>query len=218
MKRIPTTDDRIVHINYETQYDLCSAFLRIQEFYESPYPSIQGKHFTMDQYMDIYAKETGAFTYFSDWSGFNVPGNYILEFWEEFYSDMRPKESAIVKMLTPYMRTANFYVIATYGKEVSQDTVKHELAHAYYYLDEKYKTSCEPLLANLNPKLKAKMTTRLLEMGYTEAVVPDEIQAYLSTSDDGYLKKHFKMSKTEMKHKLPFMENFQTYSKIESVV
>ena len=67
---------------FPNQYELASTFIRLQEFYESPYKEIKGQYFTLEKYMDRYAKdqEDNKFTYFEDWNGFNVPGNIVLKF------------------------------------------------------------------------------------------------------------------------------------------
>ena len=61
--------DGIYLLRFETQYEVTSTFLRVQEHYESP--QFHGRIFTLEQYMDWYVAENGAFTYFQDWSGFN---------------------------------------------------------------------------------------------------------------------------------------------------
>ena len=45
------------------------------------------RYFTLEEFMDCCAKYEGNFTYCTDWSGFNVPGNTILEFIELFQND-----------------------------------------------------------------------------------------------------------------------------------
>ena len=62
--------DGIFLVRFDTQYALASTFLRIQEHYESN--RFRNRVFSLEQYMDWYAAEFGAFTYFEDWSGFNV--------------------------------------------------------------------------------------------------------------------------------------------------
>ena len=82
--------DNIFHFSYENRYKLTSSFIRMQEYYESPYNDIRNKYFTLDYYMDVYAKENyGVFSYFEDWNGFNIPGNSILK-WEEQFRKNEP--------------------------------------------------------------------------------------------------------------------------------
>lgn len=67
----------IFHVNFSSQEELASTFLRFQEHFESP--SFKGKIFSLDDYKRWYIKhspngqKTGEFTYYSDWSGFNIP-------------------------------------------------------------------------------------------------------------------------------------------------
>ena len=65
----------------KNQYDRSSLFCRYQEFYESPYPQIRGKFFTLEQYMKLYidTNKKPHFTYPSDWTGYNIPSKVLLE-------------------------------------------------------------------------------------------------------------------------------------------
>ena len=78
-------------LKFPNQYEL--TMIRLQEFYESPYKNIRGKHFTLEQYMDAYAKHKGNFTYCSDWNGFNIPSIVIQDFFIIFHP-IRDKEKA----------------------------------------------------------------------------------------------------------------------------
>ena len=79
MKLIQKTKN-IFQVEAESQYDLAMTFIRIQEFYESPFREIRGHDFILEKYMDRYAKEYGNFTYTTDWNGFNVPGDIVRKF------------------------------------------------------------------------------------------------------------------------------------------
>ena len=63
----------IVDVQYNTRYELCSSFMRMQEFYESDIPCIKDNYFTLEKFMDEYAKKNGGFSYTMDWSEFNIP-------------------------------------------------------------------------------------------------------------------------------------------------
>ena len=69
-------------LTFDSQYDLCMSFLRIQEFYESPV--YHGRYFTLEDYMDYWSKEygQGSFNYLDVWNGFNVPGSVIKKWIE----------------------------------------------------------------------------------------------------------------------------------------
>ncbi len=89
---------------FPNQYELASTFIRLQEFYESPYKEIKGKYFTSENFMDLYAKDQkdNKFTYFDDWNGFNIPGDIVLKFAQLFQNDLTKKEK---KLLCKFMKT-----------------------------------------------------------------------------------------------------------------
>ncbi|MEK7106247.1 MAG: ABC transporter ATP-binding protein, partial [Patescibacteria group bacterium] len=70
------TKRSIYLVEAPTQYALASTFLRFQEHYESP--KFRGQFFSLEEFMDWYAEEYGNFTYYKDWTGFNIP-SYILK-------------------------------------------------------------------------------------------------------------------------------------------
>lgn len=193
----------IFHIVAPTQYILTMSFMRLQEFYESPYPEIRGRLFSIEQYMDLYAERTGNFTYLTDWSGFNIPGNVVTEFYNMYAhltSDLalNHKERLLMKLLWPMTRSKKkFYVIGTYQKgkrRMSEaSTVRHEIAHGYFYLNETYRNEMSALVSQF--KFKQKFGKDILKLGYNKSVLVDEIQAYLSTSSMEYLKKRFPSSR-----------------------
>ena len=176
----------IYYLLFDTQYELCSTMLRIEEFYESPYKNIKGKYFTLETYMDTYAKDTGNFTYYSDWNGYNIPSDSINEFWKTFnnypveplLNSLLEKEKKLYDILTG-ISDPKYYLIATH-KKVVKSALNHELAHAYYYLDPDYKKAMDDLIGGF--KHRKAMETKLLKMGYGKSVLSDEIQAYLSTT------------------------------------
>lgn len=189
---------QVIHYTYPSQYHVCSAFLRIQEFYESPEPQFRGQFFTMDEYMDWYAdtqRGHDKFTYFEDWVGFNIPSTAMKAFYDRYTPTcMRPKEHAIFKPLLPLIEDGKkFYVIATEedGNEV-EITVRHELRHAAYYLNEEYRAACGEIYKTIPDELKEAVNTRLKEYGYGAAVFPDETQAFFSTEKPAALRKRFR--------------------------
>jgi hypothetical protein len=165
-------------------------FLRSQEHYESPFPEIKDNHFDIMKFMDIYRKWRGVeyFSYPNDWSGFNVPGQ-IVEFCTNHVLDVRngifPTEyDYIMDSITKSIRQQighqrKYYLIGTDTFE--SRTMKHELAHGLYYVDEKYRRSVHDLILDLPSKTLVEMESILLKMGYCKDVILDEIQAYMST-------------------------------------
>lgn len=157
---------------FDSQYELTSTLIRIQEFYESPYKEIRNSFFTLDQYMDIYIKDhKNKFTYFEDWSGFNFSSELLNNFKAMFISDLRVKEQNFIKEISKVAKEKS-YIISVYK---NQD-IKHELAHALYYVDSSYKKEMD-LLLEQNKVNKIRQSIK--KMGYADNVLDDEIQAYL---------------------------------------
>lgn len=199
MKIVPTGDRRILHVEFDTQYEVCSTFVRLQEFYESPFGNIRGKVFTLDEFMDTYARNNeGVFSYFEDWAGFNVPGSAIVDFVGK-YNHLRLKEKFLIDCVRDVvgLDSTDFYLIGTYINEKGESAIEHEVAHAFYYLDNKYRETCDEIFMMLPAITRAKISLRLLEIGYTESVIKDEAQAYFATSDIEYLVKLFGLTEAE---------------------
>jgi len=157
-------------LQFETQYELASTFLRVQEHYESPY--FHGRVFSLEQYMDWYAKRHGNFTYYQDWSGFNVPSTALQPFYNGEFDPLSEKEK---RLLTLFRRLRNpFYVIGIYDRGAT--SLRHELAHALYYVDHIYRERVRKAIKNYST---SKLEQKIAEAGYAQHVIPDELQAYL---------------------------------------
>jgi len=195
MELIKVTDN-IFLIKMKNQYQLTSTFMRLQEFYESPYESIRGNYFTVEEYMDTYAEDTGNFTYNTDWNGFNVPGDVVNKFFSLFENGMKGrhylrKEYDLGMLLqnAGVTELEKFYVIGVHEDKL--DTMRHEMAHAFYYTDEKFHKKMIQQLNKLSLNTYHDIRCKLIAMGYCEEVIADEIQAYLSTSNYWDLIKDF---------------------------
>ncbi|MCK9440291.1 MAG: hypothetical protein M0Q13_02605 [Methanothrix sp.] len=177
---------RVFLLKFNNQYDITSTFMRLQEFYESPYKGIRGCYFTLEEYMDIYAKENGNFTYTTDWSGFNIPDNIVREFFRLFENKLLNKERNLLDKISFLLNNdEKFYLIGVYK---SHD-LEHEISHAYYYLDKKYKKTMNLITDKLDRNFFNDIYNKLLNMDYCKNVIMDEIQAYLATSNKAYLKR-----------------------------
>ena len=181
----------VFHVDYPTQYQLTSTFMRLQEFYESPYDDIRGHFFTHEQYMDRYAEDRGKMSYFTDWSGFNVPSSAISLFMDKFGYSLNVKENALMvplmSMVAPRLEANpnyRYYLIGTYGMKT--DTINHELCHAYWFIDPEYRQQKIALIEKHYPMGSEEyksLADGLIELGYAddEEILDDEIQAFAST-------------------------------------
>ena len=155
-------------VQFSTQYELASTFLRIQEHYESS--RFRNRVFTLETYMDWYASEFGAFTYFQDWSGFNVPSTAFAPFYAGRFDPLLKKEQRLLRRFRR-MRPP-FYVIGI----ASHQDLKHELAHALFFTRPDYRRS---VLAAMRGHDTSTLGKTLVRLGYHPHVIRDEVQAYL---------------------------------------
>jgi len=160
--------DGIFLVRFPTQYELASTFLRVQEHYESS--RFRNRVFTLEAYMDWYAATFGAFTYFEDWSGFNVPSIAFEPFTSGRFDPLLKKEQ---RLLRRFRRDRPpFYVI---GVAADRD-LKHEFAHALFFTRPAYKRA---VLAAMRDYDTSALERKLARMGYHKHVLPDEVHAYL---------------------------------------
>jgi len=186
---------RVYVLTFDTQYELCMSFVRMQEFYESDSSKFRGKYFTVEDYMDYWASEfgRGLFDYPARWNGFNLPSNAIRKWYHLFSDDLRQKELQICNSIRDCQRqdgiicsSKKYYVIGLHKQQsrASRDEViEHEVAHALYYLYPSYKRQANALIKKLPKKVYDEAEKRLLRFGYAKKVIKDEIQAYLSTAE-----------------------------------
>lgn len=170
----------IYHLSFPTQHLLASTFLRFQEHYESP--EFRGKYFSLEEYMDWYAEKTGAFTYYKDWNGFNIP-SYVLEpFHAGHFDPLTAKEQLLLDITRLFPEP--FYLIGTWTDDSKKRgtgenrTLVHECVHGLYYTFPDYAAAVNEELAKHDT---SQVRTALEEMGYHEGVILDEINAYMTT-------------------------------------
>lgn len=183
---VDSITDNVFHVKAESQYELTSTFMRLQEFYESPYKEIRGHFFTHEKFMDVSAhnKDRSAqdeiiFSYMEDWAGFNVPGNCFQRWCKLFEHDFWEKEKKLVELVNKARgKSKRFYVIGTY----EDTTIDHELSHAWFYLDRRYRTKMLAITNTLSDKAKKRLHDYIIADGYRRGVVEDETVAYLSTN------------------------------------
>ena len=167
MKRTRLAHD-ILLLRFDTQYELASTFLRFQEHYESS--RFRGRLFTLEEYMDWYAKEYGAFTYLEDWSGFNVPSTAFDPFYEGRFDPLLKKEERLLRALR--RERGPYYVIGIW----SEQDLRHEIAHALFFTRPEYRTA---VLAAMRRYDTSALARRLAKAGYHRHVLADETHAYL---------------------------------------
>ena len=164
---------KIYLAKFPNQYELTSTFMRVQEFYESPFDNIKDKNFSWEDFFDAYVKN-GQLTYWKDWAGFNVSSEALLYFFFTF--SLTKRETELFNLLMSYNVDFEkpFYLIGIYR---NQD-LSHELAHGLYSINENYRLEAQKLVAALPPKEFNKRCQELATSLYAPEMFVDEIQAY----------------------------------------
>lgn len=198
--QIKNTKHNIVLLMADTQYEVASTFMRLQEFYESP--KFRGRFIDLESYMDWYASEYDNFTYTTDWSGFNVPGEVVRKFFSVHSKNLLQKELSLYNLLADWIKSKKkFYVIATYEKSFDDgggSVIDHELAHAMFYMFEEYREAMTEHVMRLPKAYRNAVKEALTGLGYHGDVITDETQAYLATSTTPYLKNEFTNKKVNI--------------------
>jgi hypothetical protein len=179
MLKIKKQKHNAVLISADSQEELADSFMRFQEFYENPHWA--DKIFTVGQVKKWYSEKYGADTYRFDWHGFNFPSCVLKPFKEGLFDPLTENEHKILSFLK--YRNDNFYVIGSN----TDDVLKHELNHALYYTNKKYREETNNLIDSNKKQLK-NVFSHILKLGYHKKVLYDETQAYCL--DDGYFEKH----------------------------
>lgn len=184
--KILSITDSIVHLSFNTQYQLTSSLLRFQEHYEGEVH--RGKVFTLKEFKTWYTKRMGAFTYYSDWAGFNFPGTILKPFIRGEFDKLSAKEEVVLNLLLKHNVTDDHYIIGTFGKK-SENTLKHEIAHGLFHTVPEYRKAALKVVRSLPFESYKAIADYLGSIGYHPDVWDDEVHAYL-LCDYKYLHQH----------------------------
>lgn len=169
-----------VWVSADSQEELGLTFMRFQEYYESDNPKFRGNIFTLGQLKHWYSETYGANNYHTTWIGFNFPSKVLMPFKQGLFDPLTNEEQKLLELFR--YRQDNFYIIGAQNNSV----LRHELAHALYASNLKYKTEIDTFLKKNHKKLK-KINSYILSKGYCKDVLNDEIQAYITDNDDNEL-------------------------------
>jgi hypothetical protein len=177
MLKIRSQPYNSVWISADSQEELGRTFIRFQEYYESPNPDFRGKIFTLGMVRQWYSIKYGADTYHHDWTGFNFPSKILLPFKQGLFDPLTSEEIELLNLFK--YRHDNFYIMGAQNSA----TLRHELSHALYDSNEKYRNEIDSYIKK-NKRGLAKTKKYILDKGYSEEVINDEIQAYITDNDD----------------------------------
>ena len=198
------------------RYERGMLFSRYQEYYESSVKSLKGKYTSFLSFMNTYRKANKheCFQYPEDWAGYNIPSHVLLKAHDLFYKET--EYDVIMNDIIFYCISKSqnrnkgthhkWYLIS--AEKESSSLMNHEIAHGLYYTNKEYYDSCQELLSNMKSSVFESVRKKLIKMQYADdkVIIPDEIQAYLSTG----LYETMKTKAIETARK-PFIKNFKKF-------
>ena len=177
--------DHIWAIKSGDSHTRALMFMRPQEYYESAFDEIINKQFKVSRFMDIYKQQYGKkdFTYGSDWAGFNIPSTVLEECMFNIPEDEINNWDKLMLSVINTIRTIesghNYYLLGV--DELSNALLEHEFAHAMFFTLPEYKEEMTKMNEDCDPTVRDMMCKCITEYGYADHVLPDELQAYMST-------------------------------------
>lgn len=182
--KIKEVKPNVFAVIVKDSYDRAMLFCRAQEYYESPNKKFRGKDFSIWDYMKWYSDEYGrGFSYGSDWSGFNIPFDIMWKCYNKCEMET-PYDEVMWEILTEIDRRTDTnkktYVIG--AGDLTGETFQHEVCHGLWYTNQAYKKQAKNVLMTFHPEHYKVFKENLIDMGYTDGVIDDEIHAYLTTN------------------------------------
>ncbi len=194
----------IIFFRYKTKYDMCNVWMRIQEHCLST--SIGHKVVSQKDIINWWKTfPRGNVNYMHYWDGFNFPSKDVNSFLRTYKKEkLLIQEQKALNILKKIYPTSSYYVITG----VNNETFIHELHHALFYLDKKYRKEITKIIRKYNVKeIEAKLAS---EMAYPEDTMIDEVSAYLIGSEGDLIKECGINTK---KYKTVMLELLQLYIK-----
>ena len=180
----------LYHLEFRTRHEMTSTMLRMAEHYESPY--FKGKVFTLKEFKKHYmiANKKARFTYYEDWSGYNVPSNELKPFFDGKFNPLSRAEERVLSILKDIK--GKYYLIATFSlNRTQQKTLDHEITHGIYCFEKEYQKKVNDYINSADTNEIEKL---LVKKGYSKKrkKIVDEINAYLTNDLDWLRKKGLK--------------------------
>jgi hypothetical protein len=195
-------NDNIYLFTSKTVKELTLTFFRVQEYYESQLKELNRAKFNTFDFLDASMEDDGTIEYFSYWTGFNIPGDIVNEWWaKQDVEHATPYELKLFSQLKDENLDFSqpYYIIGALASE--KDVIKHEIAHALYHTNVEYNKEMFELTTELMYEHNIdylNLRQELKNMGYCEEVLDDEVQAYLASEKKRYLMSELSVNYTNL--------------------
>lgn len=205
----------IFNISFPTQEELSRTFIRFQEHFESP--EFRGRIFTLEEFKKWYiqnsekGRETGEFTYYSDWNGFNIPSSILEPFYNGDFDPLSEREIALLNLFKG--KKEKYYIIGTHiESKHGKDSLKHEIAHGLFFTNSDYRREVLEALQEIETGIKNPIYEFFRNSGgYHPDVWEDELHAYILFGLDKLENKYQVNVSSLREFEKMFKEIFQRY-------
>ncbi len=165
----------LLHFRFYDQRRMAKSLVRFQEHFESP--MFKDKVFSRSEFRKWYKSNVPSIkNYYTFWDGFNFPGTVIQPFLAGKFPNLTLDERILIRMFKKIGDSDHIYFI---GTTFDQDlkTLDHEIAHALYHLNHRYRSEIDSILSQYNLKdVEAWLSKK---MGYEDSVLHDETHAWI---------------------------------------
>jgi hypothetical protein len=116
---------------------------------------------------------------------------------------------SVVDTIRKQIGSDNYYLIGI-DQSTGEDPslIFHEVAHGLWFSSGVYKAKQSKNIERLKPFVRDSVANKITGMGYSETVVDDEIQSYLSTG----IGDNMTRIKDIKQAQIPFKETFDSYA------
>ena len=177
--KVKLIHDKILLVHFKDSVEMSKMFFRPQEYLESR--KFSKCKFTVKEFVSQF-KDIES-DYFDTIRGMNMPGCCIMAMHETGWGHKTPREKWMLNKISKYFKNDDFYVIVSSESEGDEtetlSTILHEVAHALWSIDEKYRNDMYKLVKAL-PTGARNVRRWLKRIGYSKHVYDDEVHAYLS--------------------------------------
>lgn len=185
--------DSVYWLTCTDQYQLAMLCWRVQELFDGMWAEDSGGRVPeLLEYMEWYVSErkkgVANFDYAEQWGGYNLDSEHVRQVYHnpDKFEDFNKYDkfmTGLLAMIEADVGDAKFAIVGTLTGDLQ--TLKHELAHAFYHTRPSYRRAQQENLIALKPDFVRPFTATLRRNNYAYAIMHDETQAYLSTDTDG---------------------------------
>jgi len=181
--------ENVFHVEFRTQYELNSTFLRIEG--HSSHPEFKGRIFRLNEFREWYIQNTS--------TGKKTGKFYLLPddlepFYEGKFDPLYKGEKELLEEFKE-RRGIKWHMIATFRGRRQNNILRHELGHFLFETNPSYKEEVMKVLSEMKTRDRIRITNYLVREGYQYNDVDDETHAVLCGEKDYFKDSSVKVTK-----------------------